>query len=267
MVYNCVFGVIWYFIFLDLTNGQFGYSKDEQARWQEQHRSCGGDLQSPIKIDSLKAIPIRMPALEMIRYHDLLPGPLLLHNNGHSVSLSIAHSPPNQPDVGFIPYVFGARLTNEYELEGLHFHWGDKNNLGSEHTFNDVRFPMEMHMVHRNRRYPTVEEAMNHTDGLAVLAFFFQLRENDNRPLNQLVRYLPHVYAPNASLILNETFTLASILPPTEDLERFYMYRGSLTTPPCSEAVTWILFPNPMPVSVVQVIKNFRSTPRGNREI
>lgn len=28
---------------------------------------------------------------------------------------------------------------------------------------------------------------------------------------------------------------------------------GSLTTPPCSEAVTWIIYPDPLPVSISQV--------------
>jgi hypothetical protein len=34
---------------------------------------------------------------------------------------------------------------------------------------------MEMHIVHRKKSYGSVQEALNHTDGLAVLAFFFQV--------------------------------------------------------------------------------------------
>lgn len=75
-----------------------------------------------------------------------------------------------------IPYVFGGRLTNEYVLEGLHFHWGNRNNLGSEHVVNDIQYPLEMHIIHRNRRYPNVSEALKHGDGLTVLAFFYQVR-------------------------------------------------------------------------------------------
>lgn len=64
---------------------------------------------------------------------------------------------------------------------------------------------------------------------------------------------LPFVEEYNSSTTISETFTLASLLPPSEDMERFYTYKGSLTTPPCSEAVIWIIFPNPLPVSVSQV--------------
>lgn len=63
----------------------------------------------------------------------------------------------------------------------------------------------------------------------------------------------PEVEEYNASTKINQSFPLMSLLPPSEDMERYYTYWGSLTTPPCSEAVTWILFPNPLPISGVQV--------------
>lgn len=37
------------------------------------------------------------------------------------------------------------------------------------------RYPMEMHIVHRKQSYGSVQEALNHSDGLSVLAFFFQV--------------------------------------------------------------------------------------------
>lgn len=55
---------------------------------------------------------------------------------------------------------------------------------------------------------------------------------------------------------LNHTFTLNSLLGDL-DMTRFYTYKGSLTTPPCSEAVTWILFPEVLDISVSQ-IRRFR---------
>lgn len=47
--------------------------------------------------------------------------------------------------------------------------------MGSEHVFNDVRFPLEMHVIHRNRKYENIFEALQYQDGLAVLAFFYQV--------------------------------------------------------------------------------------------
>ncbi|XP_025830337.1 carbonic anhydrase 15-like [Agrilus planipennis] len=236
-----------------LTNGHhWGYSKEEQAKWKEQFKSCGGLRQSPINIH--KAIGKRMRALKLRNYRDPLPGPLMLHNNGHTVALEIAHPPRNQS----VPYVVGGLLTKTYKFESLHFHWGERSDLGSEHTFSGKRYPMEMHMVHRNKNYPTMEEAMKHADGLTVLAFFYKLHEDNNKQLDQLVKHLPSVYVPHANITLTETFALTSLIPSRENMRRYYIYKGSLTTPPCSEAVTWIVFPSAMPVSEVQLNK-FRS--------
>ncbi|XP_025830338.1 carbonic anhydrase 15-like [Agrilus planipennis] len=236
-----------------LTHGHhWGYSKEEQAKWKEHFKSCGGHRQSPISIN--EAIGRKVRALKLGNYNDPLPGPLMLHNNGHTVALEIAHPQRSQS----VPYVANGLLTKRYQFESLHFHWGEKNDLGAEHILRGKRYPMEMHMVHRNKNYPTMEEAMKHADGLTVLAFFYKLDENDNKQLDQLVKHLPRVYAPHANITLTETFALASLIPSSEKRRSYFMYNGSLTTPPCSEAVTWIVYSNPMPVSEVQLNK-FRS--------
>lgn len=38
-----------------------------------------------------------------------------------------------------------------------------------EHVLNDIRYPLEMHMIHRNRKYESIDEALAHKDGLTVL--------------------------------------------------------------------------------------------------
>lgn len=75
----------------------------------------------------------------------------------------------------FIPYVRGAKLPGEFEVESVHFHWGDKNNRGAEHVINDIRYTMEMHIVHRNTKYASLADALEFADGAAVLGFFFNV--------------------------------------------------------------------------------------------
>ena len=194
----------------------------------------------------------------MIGYHNLLPGPIQIHNNGHSVSLSL----PKTDEDYQRPYIFGGKLKNEYELEGLHFHWGDKNNRGSEHVINDIRYPLEMHIIHRNRKYKNVPEALTYSDGLTVLAFFFHVQEKESFELTNLVRSFSSISDFDQITRLNHTFSLASLIGDI-NLDRFYTYMGSLTTPPCSESVTWILFPESIPVSISQMHK-FRKLSDGN---
>lgn len=81
----------------------------------------------------------------------------------------------------------------------------------------------------------------------------FQIADKDNKGLAPVIQMFSEVEEYNTSTKINQSFPLVSLLPPPEDMERYYTYWGSLTTPPCSEAVTWILFPNPLPISGVQV--------------
>ncbi|XP_055641079.1 carbonic anhydrase 7 [Toxorhynchites rutilus septentrionalis] len=258
---------------------RFGYTKPEQRRWSKAHESCAGKHQSPIAITSSKAIPLNMPGIELVGYNNLLPGPITLHNNGHSVSLGV---PKTEPAKGKHPYIFGGKMENEYELEGLHFHWGDKNNRGAEHVLNDIRYPLEMHIIHRNKKYKSVPEALGYADGLTVLGFFYQVSEHDSAEIGSLLRSFPLIEEYDHQAHLNFTFTLNSLIGEI-DLTRFYTYKGSLTTPPCSEAVTWVLFSDPLNISITQIrrfrlldtgmhgspmVDNYRALqPLGNRRI
>jgi Carbonic anhydrase len=69
--------------------------------------------------------------------------------------------------------------------------------------------------------------------------------------LQPLVKKLRDVTLEGQSVHLDYTFTMASLLP--RDREIYYTYQGSLTTPPCSEVVTWIVFPEPQFISYNQV--------------
>ncbi|XP_066994858.2 carbonic anhydrase 1 [Anabrus simplex] len=230
---------------------RFSYKKDAQELWHNVSKHCAGRMQSPINIVSHRAMPVVHSSLEMVYYHNPLPLPLKLVNTDHSVSL--------QPEKGkesiHMPKIFGALLSGEYEFESLHFHWGHKNSRGSEHVMNGIRFPVEMHIIHRSTKYGNMKDALAHSNGLTVLAFFFQVQEKNNKNLEPILKAFPHVKLPHQEVTLNETFTLASLLD--TDLDVFYTYRGSLTTPPCSEAVTWIVFPDPLFLSFRQ-IKRFR---------
>lgn len=56
----------------------------EQHVWSRKFKECGGKMQSPITLSTSKSIALPLPALEMVGFHDFLPHPLTLTNNGHS---------------------------------------------------------------------------------------------------------------------------------------------------------------------------------------
>uniref|UniRef100_A0A1B0G191 Alpha-carbonic anhydrase domain-containing protein n=1 Tax=Glossina morsitans morsitans TaxID=37546 RepID=A0A1B0G191_GLOMM len=276
------------FIIINFTTKQaisgyrFGYSESNQKRWARHHGYCAGKTQSPIAVNPARAISLHMPAVDMIGYHNLLPYPLKIINNGHTVSIAIPKLSEEQLGKGeFMPYTSGAKLPGEFEVESIHFHWGDKNNRGAEHVVNDIRYTMEMHIVHRNRKYSNLTEALGYTDGVAVMGFFYNLDEDEGLGLTAISRHLHLVPEAHNEAILNVTFSLSSLISGV-DVDKFYTYKGSLTTPPCSEAVTWILYPDPISISAKQIsrfrqlydveegalVDNFRQLqPLGNRRI
>lgn len=82
----------------------------------------------------------------------------------------------------------------------------------------------------------------------------FQPKETPYRPLNALLQQIKAVQKPHSETILTKNIKLKYLVP--YDIEIFYTYQGSLTTPPCSEAVTWIIFPDPILCAFDQVMKN-----------
>ena len=97
---------------------------------------------------------------------------------------------------------------------------------------------LEMHMVHTN------EEGE-----ITVLGILGEEGKN-SAPFEFLEKYLP--IPKDSKKIINAPFNLNLNLP--EDHESFFFYTGSLTTPPCTENVNWILFRNSITLSLEQVI-------------
>ena len=103
---------------------------------------------------------------------------------------------------------------------------------------------MELHLVHR-------DEA---TGAPVVLAVLVQPGGAANSTLDAILKAAPaDPAAPPSPLQL--PFSLLSLLPRPADGQRHYAtYRGSLTTPPCSEGVEWFVFLDPLHVSADQIL-------------
>lgn len=70
---------------------------------------------------------------------------------------------------GIPMYLSGGILQSEYVFEQMHFHWG------AEHTINGLRDALELHLVHYDKQYANISVAMQHENGLAVVAVLFKV--------------------------------------------------------------------------------------------
>jgi carbonic anhydrase len=184
-----------------------------------------GQRQSPIDIRSTKKA--ELPAIEF----SFKPSPLHIVDNGHTVMINYAP--------GSLMRVGGKR----YELKQFHFH------RPSEQKIEGHTFEMEAHLV------------LADADGkLAVVAVLLD-KGNDNPLINELWNNLPK--AKGQEVVLeNVQIDVSKLLPVNRD---YYTFSGSLTTPPCSEDVTWFVLKQPVTISdgeVEQFAKLYRNDAR-----
>uniref|UniRef100_A0A8C9JQ47 Carbonic anhydrase n=1 Tax=Panthera tigris altaica TaxID=74533 RepID=A0A8C9JQ47_PANTA len=141
--------------------------------------------------------------------------------------------------------ISGGPLENHYRLKQFHFHWGAVDAWGSEHTVDDRAYPAELHLVHWNAaKYRSYKEAVLGESGLAAIGVFLQLGAH-REPLQKLVEVLPEVKHKGAQVAMGP-FQPSCLLPACRD---YWTYPGSLTTPPLTESVTWIILKEPVQVA------------------
>lgn len=109
---------------------------------------------------------------------------------------------------------------------------------------------MELHVVFFNSKYKTMKEATNHEDGLAVMAFFFKV-SSSNPAYEEMSELLATITKPHTNATFSKPVALKDLV--LVDMSEYYVYNGSLTTPPCLEVVTWLDFYDPIEISHEQV--------------
>jgi carbonic anhydrase len=174
-----------------------------------------GKQQSPINIDD--SVTLRGPAEAIV--FDYTTSSATVVNNGHTIQIDVTG------DNGII--VRGSR----FQLLQLHFHHP------SEERINHRGFAMVAHLVHKN-----------YMGQLAVVAVLLEAGEA-NPVINKFWTYMPlgkddRVAMPPGS------FDLSQMLPKDQ---RYYQFMGSLTTPPCSEDVLWMILKQPVTLSHAQM--------------
>ncbi|XP_018320641.1 carbonic anhydrase 2 isoform X2 [Agrilus planipennis] len=210
--------------------------------WGEWYHQCVGKHQSPINIVEHDVEIVELPKLRFVNF-DLKIEEVELHNNGHTVVLLIRHGP--------LPIILGGPLTGKYQFAQLHFHWGQNDAEGSENRINNGSFPMELHVVFFKASYGSFKEATEHPDGLTVLSFLYSTSRQSNPTYDKFVQMLPMVEKPKSSTIITNFPTFDDLT--LTDRDAYFTYGGSLTTPPCSEVVTWIEFKKTIPLSHNQI--------------
>ncbi|XP_061175512.1 carbonic anhydrase 2-like [Saccostrea echinata] len=226
--------------------GHEAWNYTDQGAWSSMTGSqCSGTSQSPINFPPMVEMVYseNLKPFSLTGYDQLVTSPTI-ENNGHSVTVKFTNE----------AHVSGGDLGSKFKAAQFHFHWGNDNNRGSEHTYNGKTYPAELHVVHYNTKYADINEAVSKPDGLAVLGFFIEVGPIHNCNFGPVIDTLKNIPDKGNSTSLTP-FKLRHILP--MQLRDYYRYMGSLTTPPCSETVKWTVFRDRLYMSEEQ-LQEFR---------
>ncbi|KAK1329087.1 hypothetical protein QTO34_011264 [Cnephaeus nilssonii] len=244
MFFTLLLQVIWILAALGGPHGQ--------DHWPASFPECGGNAQSPVNIQtSSVTFDSKLPALRPHGYDQPGTKPLELHNNGHTVQLSLP------------PTLYLEGLPGKYVAVQLHLHWGQKGSLmGSEHQINSKATAAELHIVHYDSdSYNSLSEAAKSPEGLAVLGILIEDKVRlDFREIShshckkrRKKKYQEARDEERGQMTAVPPFSVKELLPPV--LAQYFRYNGSLTTPPCHQSVLWTVFSQKVQISKGQLEK------------
>jgi carbonic anhydrase len=146
------------------------------------------------------------------------PSKLSIVNNGHTVQVNFG--PGSTIKIGF----------RTYDLLQFHFH------TPSEHTVGGKSFDGELHLVHRN------------SHGMLAVVGVFIKKGAANSAFDSVIANIPKHGGDKKES--SATVDPAKLLPKSRN---YYTYNGSLTTPPCTEGVRWLVLQEPVTMSKAQI--------------
>lgn len=193
----------------------------ENPDWQKLgYSECGAPIQTPIDIVTSKTVNANLDTI----LFDYNPFPMQIIDNGHTVQINKTGTAATTMTIDGVVYNFTQ----------MHYH------TKSEHAINGTLGDMEIHLVHQD----PISKA------LSVVGVM--LTDDAGGPDNPFIETYKDAFPEeeNVPVNTNININLNDILP---ENRQYYTYTGSLTTPPCTQGLKWLLMKGVVHLSTAQL--------------
>jgi len=204
--------------------------------WRAMYPRCTGYKQSPVALPSK---PHHVVHAKPVTYKNLnIPQPALLRNTGTALEIVLKGDklPTNAG-------IYKNERTR-YKLFKVVIHWGKENTRGAEHSIGGEQFCAEIQALQYNDKYKSPEEALGRPGGILSTSTLLKVsKKSSSAKWEKLLAKLPECSGTSKPV---EVELDADFFMNGHD---YYMYEGSLTTPPCSENVVHQVFTDVLSIS------------------
>lgn len=140
-------------------------------------------------------------------------------------------------EAGRSAFTNNTNTLHNYKTLQFHIH------APSEHTFKGEHYDLELHFVHRDTSDPSK---------LAVVAVFFDTKKGGNLK-NSFIESMKIASLDDHLALDGNVVKVGTLISSLNKNGNVYNYPGSLTTPPCTENVNWIVIDDPQTISESQL--------------